>query len=468
MKKLNRELRHKYAYNINDSAKGKIVSVGSGKDFMRLNRGFYDDIENNDLSIKYKQKLLQKIKNDSLKEFVFTNKQIPEKWKKKLGYQTDVIKLLAKDNNFLYYVARGGGPSKSMLETASTKMYTNDNFNKTNASNISGKIQGLKTCNSQIFPKIKNRYISEDKTSVKNESININDQPQRILEEEDNSNNENTKILNSPSKLRLNKKEIMTEKDIINLLEEFKLAYPIKLDKEEPEEIVENIKKKEKNLEKMDNMPKKNLLFSRTYNASSSTLQVANKYNPFVNIHKLKAKRQRVFRQNIFNNLIPPKKKKMSNSISMIDINSNGKLQKIKDDKKEEKIGPFLNFDYESFYKRVKINDPAIERQLENINFYGPYYSYCPPCLNRNLEYYNHLEPNQCLKLIKYIRKMRGKKILNIKENTSMSSNDKQSNKNLNFINDNINDNTNDNINDNINDNETIAEKGESELSNQY
>ena len=133
----------------------------------------------------------------------------------------------------------------------------------------------------------------------------------------------------------------------------------------------------------------------------------------------------------------------------MLNINSNGKLRKIKI-KKEEKFGPFLNFDYESFYKKVKINNPVIERQLENINFYGPYYSYCPPCLNRNLEYYNHLEPNQCLKLIHFIRKMRGKKnIINIKENITNSS-DKKSEKKISSF------------EENLNDNETILEKRES------
>ena len=244
----------------------------------------------------------------------------------------------------------------------------------------------------------------------------------------------------------------MSEKDIANLLEEFKIAYPIKIEKEEPEESID-VKKKDNTLENNENMPKNNLLFSRTYNLSSSLFQTHKGYNPFINIHKIKAKRQRVFRQNIFNNLIPPKNKKTSNS--MISLNSNGKLRKIKINKKEEKFGPFLNFDYEAFYKKTKINDPAIERQLENINFYGPYYSYCPPCLNRNLEYYNHLEPNQCLKLIKYIRKVRVKKFIDIKENTSISSNEKKIEKKIITL------------DENLNDNETINEKGESiELSN--
>ena len=60
----NERLKHKYAYNINDSTKIKKVTVGSGRDFLSLTRGFYDDIENNDISIQKKNRQLKRIKND--------------------------------------------------------------------------------------------------------------------------------------------------------------------------------------------------------------------------------------------------------------------------------------------------------------------------------------------------------------------------------------------------------------------
>ena len=75
-----------------------------------------------------------------------------------------------------------------------------------------------------------------------------------------------------------------------------------------------------------------------------------------------------------------------------------------------------------------------ILRNLENINFYGPFYSYCPPCLNRNLEFYNNLEQNHCLKLIHYIRKIRKKNILNIKGTSSTSLSDKKDQKKINEL----------------------------------
>jgi hypothetical protein len=412
MEQLKEQLRHKYAYNINDNTKGKKGRVGSN--FLKLNGGFYDDIENNDISIKQKQKLLQKIKNESLKEFVFTNKEVPDKWKKKLNYQNDVIKVLANDNDFLLYIGRGS--KQAMAETISTALSSSDNFQK-NYKNI----HGLKTSYSQLFPKIKSRFSSEERKTLRNE---YNSNANKTLDE-DLSNNENTaSVSKSPyPKLKShNKKETMSDKDIVNLLDEFRILYPIKVKKEDqhkPEFELEL----ENSIDRKNKSPKNNLLFYNTF------LQMNKSSNPFANIHKMKLdKRQRAFRQNIFNNLIPPKNKKSLKSNSMVNLSPSYRFKnmKIKKEENEQKFGPFLNFDHNSFYKKTKISDPMVKKSLEFINYYGPYYSYCPPCLNRNLEYYNNLEPNQCLKLINYIKKIRGKKnILNLKETAFSTTNRK-------------------------------------------
>ena len=454
MNNLKEQLKHKYAYNINDSTKGKKVTVGSGKDFLQLKGGFYDEIEDNDISIKLKQNQLQKIKNESLKEFVFTNKLIPDKWKKKLSYQKDVIKILAKDNDFLLYVSRGRNPSKE--ENVSTGSNTNDNINKNYIK------KGLKTSYSQMFPKINNRFLSEEKQKIKkdiNNNINLNK-----TADEDFSNNEKSFSASKSPNPKLkpeNKNEIMKDKDIINLLEEFRIAYPIKLSKEDQNE-QEYDHGHEESLDKKSNkknLYKSDLLFYNTF------LQINRNINPFANIHKMKLdKRQRIFRQNIFNNLIPPKDQKILKSNSMVNLNPSNKFKKMKIEKeeKEQKFGPFLNFDYDSFYKKTKINNPIIQKNLEYINFYGPYYSYCPPCLNRNLEFYNNLEPNQCLKLIQYIKKIRGKKnIFNFKEKKK-ANNERKSEKKYSSLDEDIKID-----NENENDNNMILEKTESVEFNQ-
>lgn len=57
------------------------------------------------------------------------------------------------------------------------------------------------------------------------------------------------------------------------------------------------------------------------------------------------------------------------------------------------------------------MKNPLVNRNLESINFYGPYFSYCPPCYNKNIEYYNNLEVNQCVGLLHHIKKMKTKEI---------------------------------------------------------
>ena len=405
----NEKLRHKYAYNINDSTKTRKISLGSGNDFLSLNKGFYDEIENNDISIKNKNRQLKKIKNDSLKEFVFTNVQIPDKWKTKLDYQESVMKILTKDNNFLSYVGRGGG-NLSKNETISTKMYTKDSFNFNKTTNLKkNKPLGSSTCYSQIFPKIdKNKFAFIEEKKISKEK------------EEDLSKIDNeTKASFQKSK---NKKG-MSEKDIINLLEEFKTAYPIKLPKEEEDQI-EKINEQDKK------QTKSNLLFSQEFNYNK-LLQKHLKYNASDNFHKIRIKRQRAFRQNIFNNLIPPKNAKIIDSNQKNNINNINNINSYRKLKSMNRTTSFLNSDSESFYKKCIISNPIIRRNLENINFYGPYYSYCPPCLNRNLEFYNNLEPNQCLKLIHFIKKIRKKSILNIKENNSSTATVEKKSKNI-------------------------------------
>ena len=414
----NEKLKHKYAYNINDSTKIKKIKMGSGRDFLSLNRGFYDDIESKDINIKKKNHQLKKIKNDSLKEFVFTNVQIPDKWRTKLDYQNSVLKMLAKDTDFLAYVGRGANISKN--DTSTTKMFTRDNYGV----NTLRKNRGMSTCYSQAFPQIDGSKIFREEKKIdftQKRFKSIEDEDDLDIREVDN----NISNINSVTKISFpkgkNKKEVMNEKDVINLLEEFKLAYPIKLPKEEEEQF-------EKMQEKDNKINKNNLLFSQTFNYNQ-LLQKNIKYNALDNFHKIRIKRQRAFRQNIFNNLIPPKKTiEDEQSTKNKNIFSYNKIRTI------SRSTSFLNSDYDSFYRRIKINNPMILRNLENINFYGPFYSYCPPCLNRNLEFYNNLEQNHCLKLIHYIRKIRKKNILNIKGTSSTSLSDKKDQKKINDL----------------------------------
>ena len=52
----------------------------------------------------------------------------------------------------------------------------------------------------------------------------------------------------------------------------------------------------------------------------------------------------------------------------------------------------FLNNEYSNtnnyFFKKIEITDPIKKKFLEKINYAGPYFPYCPPCANKNLQFY--------------------------------------------------------------------------------
>ena len=126
-------------------------------------------------------------------------------------------------------------------------------------------------------------------------------------------------------------------------------------------------------------------------------------------------KRKNVIRQNVFNNLVKNDiftSKSTTNKISRNNLN------------------PIVFSNYNNFITKLKVKSPLVNKNLENINFYGPYFSYCPPCYNKNIEYYNNLEINQCLGLLHHIKKLKitnnkskknefDKKVVTFKENIS-------------------------------------------------
>ena len=82
------KLAHKYALNIN-----QIRGPTSSKklDFKNLNIGFYDSIAKNDISIKKNQTILKRVKDSSMKEFIYSNREIPMNWKHKQDYRDNLL-----------------------------------------------------------------------------------------------------------------------------------------------------------------------------------------------------------------------------------------------------------------------------------------------------------------------------------------------------------------------------------------
>ena len=384
MMKSSRELSKKYAFNIKETKSNKSL-MNSGTNFKKINKGFYDDIEKNDLDIHELKKELKKIKYDTIKECVYSNKIIPDQWKTKIGYQNDIIKILANDSNFLSYVGKGGPAASNSNQSDLVETAKNSLMSKTSYSN---------------FPKIINTpKINEISNSlskgVKEESI------------------ENQTIKSTARFKFGNKKKEYNDREIALILEDFRNAFPIKENK-----ILLNSDKKEEE-EEEKNMYK---TFTNSFRKSRSIFSDFNTTAQTPNLFlssKKKNDRQEAFRQSIYTNLIEPKFRAKSSKFIK---------KKFTQPKPEEKMtyGPFLNSNSDLFYKKVIINDPIIKKYLESINYFGPYYSYCPPCNNRNLEFYKNLEQNDCINLIKFIKKAKGK--INIIDSEDEKKNNKKIN----------------------------------------
>lgn len=407
----------KYPFNLKsfqsmmNPTKSKSNSVERTNKLSCLSKqSIYDEIEQKDMSIKESARKLRHIKDNSIKEFVYTNGKIPEQWKNKLDYQDEVIKVLINDDNFLTYLGKGGGgPLSSRSENKSL------NYTSTN-----------------IFTNFEQIKQNSDLPMLTLDGINNSNRGVRLF-----STKSFRRTLGKQRFLHGQKHNVPNEKEIINILDDLKAAYPIKEKLEElyPEKFVfQNHKNKRKmNINITDsNLNFNNLMKSckvedekmkdiENNNLPSSTNQKDfNKTQTFFENNHLK--RRNAFRQNIFNNLVPRSFKgknflncennknnpTQSKPVSAI-IRKNTKNKNSKEIEKENDKQIFLNSDSHIFNKKIKISNPLVKKYLESINYFGPYYSFCPLCRNRNMEFYNNLEPKSCGHLIQFIKKSRGK-----------------------------------------------------------
>ena len=353
----------KYAFNINDIKAPKDFK-GSLSDFKSLNRGSYDEIESNDITIKDNIEKLKLLKNDTIKQFIYTNKDIPVQWKNKLDYKKNLLRIFINDSNFLSYL----GVGHSTEVSKSTK-------NKRKKQNII-------------------KEISQAKTSF--------DIPQKS-DQEKITNSPNRSLTNKNKYGRYKEKHNYTNKEIVGILEEFKSAYPILIKEKENNELYN--RKKEKNYEEKINKTFYNINERKSLNKFS-----------LPNLKLIKSKRQNTFRQNIFTNLLPSGTNN-DNILQKLELNNSNNTsrnfyQKKKNKELKNRNDLYLNSNSELFDKKININNPTVVKYLEGINFYGPYFSYCPPCGNKNLEFYKNLEENRCLQIIQQIKKNKGKNIL--------------------------------------------------------
>ena len=358
---MKKNLSQKYFFSVKEKKENKPIA-----DNILINEitSFYDDIQQKDLTIKNIKKNLNRVKSATIKECVYTNNKIPIQWKNKKEYENKVLNLFSQDEKFLLYVGKIGNIK---------------NYNKTTNSNdlLETKTTIFNTSNSNSnFFSNKSNILDNNENNKKLKSISVKlNKINKIKLSEDEEKEKSKRIYNVIRNKFNNKKKgrnnIYSEKEVLTILEDYNNAFPIK--------------------EKMDD-----IITKQNKENLSKTLN-----DNFNNFQKMKKnERQEFFRQNIFNKFIP---------INLRAQSSNIKKSKNKIKIENKKLSPFLNSTLVDFEKKIEIKNPIVKKYLESINFYGPYYSHCPPCGNKNLEYYKKMNQDNAIKIIQFIKKSKGK-----------------------------------------------------------
>ena len=354
--KIKKKIEKLYAYNINRSGNNALKKQDIA--FKNLEKDFYEDIINSDLNIKKSTKSLEGIKDKTIKESVYTNKNIPDIWKTKLTYRQEVHDAISNDENFAKYVGTKNEEEKvdfdfdNKLKTFSSTYYTNDESKSKN----------------YLFEKTsRTNFDSIESNSDKNKSV--------ISEKNEMKKGSKKKFFSSFGQ------PIINDKLIASKLDEYRIKFDMNNFMNEIKQ-KRNSEGKDKELKELPNFLKERKRNYRNYLKSI-----------------IQNERVKVLRDAIYVNLLPPKDR-----LDEIDLEKNKKKKfnmnlpnKIK----------FLDSGSPEYDNPPKISDPRVRRDLELIDYYGPKYVHCKYCHRRNLEYYENAEPNQCLKLTGYLKKVR-------------------------------------------------------------
>lgn len=354
-----------YAFSI-DEKKGRGKSEKE-LNFAQINKGFYDDLITYDDNIKSSKNNLKKQKEQGIKESVYSNKRVPDSWRNKITYYQDLFSTMNKDRKFVSYLGRGNENEK------------NDDNNVLNKRSSFQKKNIKISTQSLLITKL---------DEIENESKNIT---------QSNSPYRQKNIYNHI------KSYVTDIKEIANILEEYKMTYPIKLPNE-PHSTGHGgkiafptiINKDAAKNEPSDQQQKEKNLPTST-NSQVSSANSTSKKGLFL---PSGSKKSKVFRSTIYSNLIPDKGnpfKMMGNETTK--ANKSGTIF----------TSPYLNGSSEEFFQNIEVINPTIDKKLKDIQYYGPFYSHCPPCRNRNINFYNTMEFNQCVKLLGYLKQIRKK-----------------------------------------------------------
>ena len=348
--------------NMNKISLSKILSNGDK---------IYDEIEKKGKEIKGIKNEIIKYKKGTIQEFVYSNRKIPSAWKNKRNYKKIVLELLVEDNNFLKYLGS---------EDEGTNI-ANDNKQKFRPKTAFSEKKSLRNSKTNL-----NNIISSRKNILKlSNTLNSIKSMSRSNTTNIYSSNSSKIINNSKSQ---HKNIISSEDEVENIFDDLKNKYPIR---KKLEELYPNYNFDKEKINKKLIMPNKN---EKIYSLQNL-------------IDKSKLKKIKRMERNIYNNLF--QKKFQTKNYQPLKNNEHYKLIS-----KTQKSIPLNSFKISNDVKKElikkELNDSKIFNQLHSINFYGPYFSYCPHCSNNNIKYYKNMERSQCISLLNHIKLERSKK----------------------------------------------------------
>ena len=323
-----------------------------------------DDLLNKDNTMKNYYQYLNKIKKDSIREFIYTNQKVPKKWRLIKGYQNMILDLFSEDKDFFSYVGHYG----------QNEVKEDDNKPQIATTNISNN--NIKNSKSSSFFIMKSKF---NKTNLAFNQINnnrINDYiaiPNSLKKNRNRNRNRNQNEDNF---------RYLSENEVENIFTEYNKRYPIKekLFDLFPHRIVNNI-------------INRNINLNSYKHKSLSINNNKTKIDELINKEKGIRKKVNNIRNSIFSSLLS------SSSPSSV------RIKKPTSPIPKNNINSFINnVKNQSFDKKIKIKSKLVKNLLKKVNYYGPYFSHCPQCRNRNINFYNELEENQSIKFLKFIQ----------------------------------------------------------------
>lgn len=377
------KIEKKYAFNIDLKRSAGLVE--KTLNFEKMNRGFYDDLIETDDLLKQKKNNLTKTKNFSIKESIYSNRRIPQSWRNKISYYNELYKTMSKDKYFVSYLGKGG----ENINAYSTMTQTQPNL----------------TTDLSIKNSDKNKFLNT--ISVKSPS---NEKDNNLITK-NMFYNANNKSSGAYAKLY---NQIAENRKIHNILEEFKTNFPLTLPTIPKLTTNETDKNENKLLITQTNDKKEttsNLTTEEKEEKKSNLNDLKTKPKPVYRRRKKgELTKAEVFKSTLYNNLLPPG-----------DYVNEETKKELKKKKKQLSVENFNENKYlfssaEAFNKKITITNPKIEEKLQDINYWGPHYSHCPPCFYKNMYFYENMEKNQCYKLLNYLKKVR------IKSNSDMET----------------------------------------------